>query len=309
MPLLRSLKTGSAKFNSQKISVFIRINEVMIMTTETEALIEKIDDILNHENGTSIKDWKCVDKELIEQIENNETALLYIVQDPKKGHKLLETCFGSTFEEFTILIINRTENFADCMTYLTSHWKELNAYVLSRAEKLATSSEHYLILAEKYPLFNEEKKREYMLQMASQLARSTEEYVKTIEVIANHGFPFYADHKKAIELLIERSILSTDASFDTISKIYNIIEKIYGNPPKKYVDFFKKITVKSAIKSDIPFVHKEKLKEYDMEKEFSSAEMLMTCIIILEGIKKDSQILPEGSHAKKIIEDICRNNK
>lgn len=315
MPFLRSLKIGSAELNSQKVSATIRIIGVIVTTTETDDLLKEVKYILSPENAALEEGWKGVGRALLARIKSNEEVLLYLDEDPKRYLDLRENALGLNFisEELTKLATDRTTSFSDCMAISVHTRRELEEYVLTRAYGLAATSEHYLVLAEKYPGFDKKEKQEHMLKMASRLAQSTEGYVKTIKGIASHGFPYDAGHKKDIGLLIERCILSMDATFDAIDKIFGIFgdwrKEFCCDPPEKYVEFFERTAIESAIRSDISFVFKKKLSGIYQEGKFEEAKKLMSCIITLEGMRKDCQNLPENSHTRKFIEAICQNNQ
>jgi len=287
------------------------------MLTTTEDLIRELDGILSDANDTvDFKNMKFMDEELLKRLKRNKKALIYVDQYPKGWHKLREKTIGrTTVEKVIMLAADRAKTVSECLEYLLPHVdtpEELKKYVLSRATALATISEEYLLLAQKYPRSNEKEEREHLLAMASRVARSTDDYVKTIAGTASHGFDLEGRHKKAIRLLIERAILSVDASFEAIDKIYGIFTgcgKSYYLVPEKYVDFFERLTIECALRSDIPFVFKESLAGLELDGKSAEAKKLMTCIIILEGMRKDSQNLPEDSPSRKIIEGICQNNQ
>ncbi|MDD5098290.1 MAG: hypothetical protein PHD31_01050 [Candidatus Pacebacteria bacterium] len=200
--------------------------------------------------------------------------------------------------------INNAKTFEDCMYFFPNQTKEIQLYVLSCAEKLATESIHYLTIVQKHP---DTITKEIILMDAIATAKETKDYTNIFEYITKS---FFYSNKAIviIEYLIEKAILPSK-SFDNIGSVYKVIAEENILFPSETRKHFKIITINYATKSIVAFAHKNSLAKLLKNDLPMSAIKLMECTLILEDLKKITQELPENHPAKSIIEEICQNNK
>jgi hypothetical protein len=284
-----------------------------MITMDTEELIAIIIEILY---GTT---RKKLSRTIFERIEKNKKAQAFI--DEKKGwHTLSNSCCRHEgISEFVLMLAaSRAKTFDICMSYYSNQSlgfsapqsKELHFYILSCAEKLAITSSHYVVIAEK---MHSKELQEAILIKALDKAKPLKKADNYIEI-------FYCALETKIEedkvLLIAGTAIKEAAKisldFNEIDRILNIIStvKIRARFGPVLRDKLRIRAIIGATESKVSFAHKKSLSTLIVingETATSMALSLMTWITAIENFKRTTRKLPGRHSLKKISKKLDQN--
>lgn len=217
---------------------------------ETAELKNLIDEI--------ISEREYLTRELFEELKGDEEVCKYI--DQIKGwHKLYHRCWGtkSLIENVAMLAVDRSTSFEYCMSFLPTQIETLEMYILSRASNLATESEHYIILAEKWPFADEETK-DKNLKMAIKLAKTTEDDLRIVKYLCSPNILPYSWNIETIKSRVSKAISEAEFYSD-VQETYNLVNSLNNGChklPGKTAAQLEAIVINRAVKSPIPFENK-----------------------------------------------------
>jgi hypothetical protein len=274
----------------------------------TEVLITKTNEMMDGMRKLRWKTWS--------EIKQNKAVILHIKQRPDGWAKLIESCckLDPTLSEDVLMFAVRTaETFDICMSYFpksssalnwstTPQSKKLQSQVLKYAAKLAETSSHYLVIAERLP--NKEKE-ETALSKAAALAKTTKSIDLHLEVF--HGvIKSHLKYDKMAEIGGNAIInaMSLSKPFDDIDKVLTTID--IAKIPNDFAYFLRGdlriIGINAAVtKTETPFINKENIAEaikVNDSKTIALAINMMNLTREIQKLRKSTENLSDDNQLK-----------